>query len=190
MRSILLFTTLLCSSYLFSFSSLASSKINVSYEFYDIYPSQVNSISKELDLKSKTYANGKRYRAEAQWEVQLDYKWKKSKQQCKITKVATTLNVNYVMPQLFSNSVKPEVKERFNKYYQALMHHEEGHKNTGFQAAKELALLIRNMPSMSSCEKLEQRVYEKSQLVLLKYQKIDQQYDKFTSHGHRQGAHI
>jgi len=185
MKTVLLFITLFS-----SINLMASPKVNESYDFYKIYPSQVESLGSELDLKADNKANGKNYRARAQWDVQLDYKWEVSGSNCKISSVTTAVNVNYVMPKLFSESVSTSIKDTFNKYYLALMHHEKGHKNTGVRAAKELALIIRNMPSMSNCQKLSERVTEKSNSILQKYRQLDKNFDKYTKHGHTQGAHI
>lgn len=181
---------LLLTTMLYSLIAIGAPKVYESYDFYEIFPSDISSLNQELDLKAHTKADNKLYRAQTQWQIELSYQWEAVGDNCRISNVDTVLNVTYTMPKLFSDGLDQGIEAKFNRYYKALMNHENGHKQQGLQAAKELSLIIRNMPSMSSCKKLQQRVSEKSNMVIKKYQELDKDFDRYTVHGRSQGAYL
>lgn len=181
-------TALLIIALSYSSTLCASPKINVSFDYYKIYPSEISALASELNLMSLSESDGKRYRAHTAWDLQLDFQWNQQNNRCSIDSIDTTVNITYTMPALYTQEVDRALKAEFNHYYQALMRHEKGHETRAVQAAKELGLMLKSLPAMSSCTQLNKRAHEKSQLIITKYKQLHTQYDEQTQHGRTQGA--
>ena len=171
----------------------AQPKISTSILYYDIHPSGLSYIGKEMHKRSPIKKKGTTFKGHTKWHVKWHFKWKKRKGVCRISQVSTSLNVKYTMPRIpISYSVKPEVLNSFNNYYKALMRHEEGHKNSGLYAARDIesSLLKLSTDNDNDCKRLSSSANRIGHKIINKYNQRDRDYDKKTIHGKSEGVDI
>jgi predicted secreted Zn-dependent protease len=79
------------------------------------------------------------YDALTSWYVYWNCQWEKSDNYCTITSVTTSVHVIFTLPEWIDyDSGKGKLKKRWDKYYRALIDHENGHQDNGIKAAKEI----------------------------------------------------
>ena len=95
------------------------------------------------------------------------------------------------MPKISdSHNVKPEVERVFNQYQSALLKHEQGHKDSGLYAAREIEQKLRSLGACKDCKNLEQAANQTATQIIKKYNERDKNYDLKTDHGRLQGVNI
>lgn len=186
MKKSLLFASL----FLFG-SAHAEPAITVDYTFYDVYPTTYADLQTELTSRSPIVVDEKKYHGYTNWYVNWDFRWNRDNGKCKITSVETTLRVNYTMPKIPRDaSVNTGVRRAFNGYYQALMKHEKGHRDSGLFAAREIEKALLNLDAFDDCHDLETIANQKSREIIEKYVQRDNDYDIRTQRGKLQGADL
>lgn len=176
---------------LVSFPVKAEPNLKIEYQFYDLYPLAKEDLGQEMDRQSPIVENGKKYRGYTSWNVYWQFYWQISNQKCRIDRVTTDLKVKYIMPKISdSHNVKPEVERVFNQYYSALLKHEQGHKDSGLYAAREIEQKLRSLGAYKDCKKLEQAANQTANQIVKKYNERDKNYDLKTDHGRLQGVNI
>ncbi len=168
----------------------ADPKVNEEFSYFLIYPDNPSEIASELSKHSPIKENGKTYKGHTEWNVDWNYWWQTENGECKLNKVKTKVTVIYTMPKLAASHNTNNIKERFDKYYSALLLHEKGHKESGVLAATEIEKILLNLPSKLDCKQLESTVDIKAKNIIRKYNKRDIVYDYKTNHGRTQGAEI
>ena len=165
--------------------------VNTHFDFYDIYPSSKYDLGKEMTSRSPIKSNGKTFYGRTDWRVEWKFRWKKKNGLCKITSVSTFLDVKYTMPRIAKRSeVSQPIRSSFDRYYKALLNHEEGHMKSGLYAAREIQKELFNLGMYKSCERLEKVANNQGSEIIKKYNKRDLDYDKTTNHGKTEGAYI
>ncbi|WP_274690664.1 DUF922 domain-containing Zn-dependent protease [Spartinivicinus poritis] len=169
----------------------AEPNVSISYKFYDIYPKSFKEIEKEMNDRTPILKNGVRYKGYTAWYVKWRFKWWNDGNSCKITSVSTSLDVSYTMPRIPDNfTVNPSIRKAFNNYYQVLLKHEQGHKDSGLFAARDIEKALLGLGSFNNCKTLETAANNKGHQVIKKYNQRDINYDKRTKHGRLQGVDI
>jgi predicted secreted Zn-dependent protease len=80
------------------------------------------------------------------------------------------------------------LKALWTKFIDALQRHEDGHKDHGLKAGKEIETAMLAVKPASNCEDLERAANTAAQAIVTKYQALDEEYDRKTDHGRNQGA--
>jgi predicted secreted Zn-dependent protease len=80
------------------------------------------------------------------------------------------------------------LKALWSKFIVALQSHEDGHKDNGLKAGKEIETAVLAVKPASNCEDLELAANTAAQSVVAKYQELDEVYDRKTDHGRKQSA--
>ena len=148
-------------------------------------------IGREMHTRSPVKKNGITFKGHTKWHVKWNFKWKKRNGICKITQVKTHLNVTYTMPRIpINHPVKLNVRTPFNNYYNALMKHEEGHKDSGLYAARDIEKALLKLPTDIDCNRLSNSANQMGHKIIKKYNQRDINYDKKTKHGKLEGVNI
>lgn len=96
-------------------------------------------------------------------------------------------DITYLMPKLSSKtSLSKHMYNRWNRYYLALFKHEQQHKDYAVSAAKELDLKLNDL-KLQPCAQLEKNISSQAQQILDKYKRLEQDFDRRTEHGIKQG---
>ena len=131
--------------------------------------------------------NGTRYHAYTQKDIKWDYRWIESGSICHVTRIRVSIEVEYLLPQLQSEEkLTEETGKRWNDYYQALLKHEEQHKEFGIQAAYELEKELSGIGQLA-CIHIHTALQNKASQILQKYGDMDKEYDLKTGHGIHEG---
>jgi predicted secreted Zn-dependent protease len=85
-------------------------------------------------------------------------------------------------------SAAPAVVDRWNRYMNALITHENGHRDRGIAAGDKIYNKLSAMRREGSCPVLANDANASANAILAEYNASDSQYDKDTGHGKTQGA--
>lgn len=177
--------------FLVSLPAISEPQIETKFSFYDIYPKTIVDIKRELHKRTPIIIKGKKFRGDTKWYVNWRFKWKKKNGSCQIYSVNTELSVQYTMPTIPNDfPVDSNTRSAFEKYYHALLNHEQGHKNSGLYAARDIEKKLLSLGIFKSCQKLEKIAHKKGKSIIERYNKRDNDYDQRTAHGRLEGVDI
>ncbi len=176
---------------LVSLTAISEPKMDKEFIFYDIYPNTKTELEREMFKRTSIIDNGERFFGDTKWTINWRFKWKKIKGSCHIYKVNTDLKVQYTMPRIPNDfPVDSGIRNSFNKFYDALLKHEKGHKNSGLFAARKIEKQLLSIGAYKDCKKLEKIANQKGKSIIEKFNKRDIEYDKRTRHGRLEGVRI
>ena len=176
-------------SCLLSAAVLAEPETRSSNMYYPVAGNTAEQLWADVLEKSPVRQNAKRHVAYTSWHVNWQFWWLEQVGSCEISKVQTRLDVTYTLPRLKQASSMPEsLVTRWEKYYAALLEHEQGHKDLGIKAANEIEQRISGMGPRANCSQLEQDANAIGKSVIDKYSRIEKKYDRSTKHGLNTGA--
>ena len=99
------------------------------------------------------------------------------------------MRVVFTLPRWANaEAAAPEVLQRWHGYYRALRLHEDGHRDNGIEAAREIERSLRDLPAAEACAAIDQSASLAAKDILRKYNARDRDYDAQTRHGATQGA--
>ncbi len=157
-------------------------------EYYDIYGSNINDLKLEIQKKGSKEGS-KRYDAYTTWRVGWEFETISSNNKCTLKNVIVITEIKIVMPKWVNySSAKKEVRQIWDKYYKALLDHENGHKEIGLKAADEIEKEIKKIKPKSSCDELERDINRNGDYVIAKYNSVEKEYDRKTNHGLNTGV--
>jgi predicted secreted Zn-dependent protease len=168
-----------------------SPAVTVNYVYYQIGGSTAAQLRAQMDTLGPFDAQfgNRRYDALTRWYGSWRYSYIVQNNRCTIERVLVNTNVTITLPQWNPPSqASRQLQRKWNRYIQALQTHENGHKQHGIEAGKEIFKLLNNLPSYRSCQDLQTAANNKSNQIIAKYNQRDIDYDRRTQHGRTQGA--
>jgi predicted secreted Zn-dependent protease len=81
-----------------------------------------------------------------------------------------------------------DLVERWNRYHTALQRHEDGHKEHGLGAARDVREKLRALDAEPDCDSMNREANAVANRVVEQYKAKDRTFDKETRHGASQGA--
>ena len=121
------------------------------------------------------------------WYVTWRYRYNNFGNTCAITSVATRVTVTIALPKWDGEiAAVNDTRSKWSRFLAALELHEQGHRQLGIDAAKDIDRAISGM--RGRCDTLEARVSEAGNAILNKYRQFELDYDRDTDHGATQGA--
>ena len=163
--------------------------VDVKVDYYWVSGRTASEIRNDLNRKTPIRQDGKKYDAHTDWFVKWNFWWNESSGLCTIKKVETRVDVQYVLPKLNrSGSIPSSLKQKWETYKKAFLHHENGHKDMGVRAAREIEKEIRNMAPRRTCKQLEIDANRLGDKIVKKYKDVEREYDRKTNHGMNEGA--
>lgn len=169
--------------------STANTKVTV--EHYEASPATPRDFSRAFFAATPIQVEGKPYLGQTHWHVYWDYKTQPVGSLCRVQSVSTRTEIRYIMPRLGNEATLPvDTVRRFRDYYSHLLVHEEGHGDSGRQAADDIRSALTQLAPQARCEDLGPLVERTAQGVIARYSQRDKDYDLSTQHGRSQGADI
>jgi len=171
-------------------SAFDKDNVMVEYNYYDIRGNKADELRKQLDaLGPFSEKNRRNYDGLTRWQVSWKSKYRYQGDECLEFKVSTQAQITYTMPKWVNYQKGPvSLRKRWDKYYNALDTHEQGHGKHGVMALKEIERSLPKIENGKSCQELEQAFKEEVDDIIGKYNRIDVKYDEETQHGFTQGA--
>lgn len=107
---------------------------------------------------------------------------------CRMTSVTTRVEVDYLLPRwLDPGRASPETRAQWERYERALKIHEDGHRDIGIGAAREIEKTLRGLTGRT-CPELERDANDTAQRLLEEARERERDYDRMTNYGATQGA--
>jgi len=108
---------------------------------------------------------------------------------CRVSEVHVKVSATLQMPDwLDRDRAPPDLQSRWSAFYQALMVHEEGHRDNGVRAGNDFMRRIGALGGAADCPTLSANIAALGQQLTTEYQSVDDAYDRTTRHGATQGA--
>jgi predicted secreted Zn-dependent protease len=169
----------------------AEPEISVKTQHYAVYGSTAKEIRSYMSERSPAMAEGRKYDGYTSWRVRWNYNFDQEEGYCYLAKIKTEVKVTIMMPELRLKQTLPyQLQQDWNTYYDALTKHENGHRDYGIKATKEIDAALNEMDGESSCELLKQKANANARSILNKYKVLEKAYDRDTEHGLTQGAYF
>jgi len=162
-------------------------RVHTSYYYVDGPSATV--LAAQIEQKGPPDADGKRYAGKTKWDVQWKFKHEQHGVTCEMKEVAVAVGVAQTLPRWRSEKKGvAALKTRWQQFTDALKRHEDGHKDHGVAAGREIEAALLAAKPASNCEDLAARANSAADAIVKKYQKLDQEYDRKTGHGRSEGA--
>ncbi len=158
--------------------------INIETHYYEVDGKNAQEIRKDMKRKHPDA-----YDAYTAWRVDWRFFWFETAKDCHLTKVKTTVGVKFTLPKLVENNqADKETQQRWARYYQALIEHENGHRDFGIRTAEAIESALLAMGSRQNCIILERDANNLGYGILNQAIADEKQYDIDTQHGMKYGA--
>ncbi len=156
--------------------------------YYDVEGDDLQSIRQSMNTQRSTAVKGG-YDAYVSWFLTWRFRYDDDLKGCKINAVSTKLKVKYILPRwVDSERSSSKTNAHWQKYYAALLEHEQGHRDWGVNAAIAIEQRLLAMPYASNCLSLRRDAQSLAVRVLADYLRREKRYDRDTRHGATQGA--
>ncbi len=163
----------------------AEPKTSIKFQNYQISGATEEELRESMRRSSP--ATGGHF-AFTNWNIHWNYKYAQAGDGCRLTSSQVSLDVTYRMPEWRgAESASGKLKSKWKKFSQALQTHEDGHKNTGVDAA---AMVEKNLQGLGvvGCGEIDPAVRRAAQTAIQAYKAKEIEYDRKTEHGKNQGA--
>ncbi len=162
-------------------------RLHTSYYYID-GPS-ASLLAAQLDQNGPVGSDGKHYPGRTRWDIQWKFKHEQQGTACSMKDVAVAVGIAQTVPKWRGEDKGASgLKALWTKFIDALQRHEDGHKDHGLKAGKEIETAILAVKPASNCEDLDLAANTAAQAIVTKYQALDEEYDRKTDHGRNQGA--
>lgn len=155
---------------------------------YAITGKSAGELRRQLDTLGPKDQSG-RFDAYTHWNVRWTYSYDRTAAACAVTDVKVTVTVKITMPEWSPPpDASPELVSSWNRYIKALERHENGHRDNGVAAGRDVLSTLRSFGSRGTCTKSGEDANATGLEVVKRYQAKDKDYDRTTGHGRTQGA--
>ncbi len=166
----------------------AGVNVETKHENYTIRGASADALRSDLARLGPKDQDGSHH-AYTRWNVRWSYPYARSPGSCATGKANVSVTVTFTMPEWEPPSDAPaELVERWNKYIKALEHHENGHKEHGLGAARDVLRKLERLEAEPDCDSMNREANAAANRVVEDYKAKDKAYDRDTRHGATQGA--
>jgi predicted secreted Zn-dependent protease len=184
MRKILLMLAVLASTTIH-----AEPLVRLHTSYYYIDGASATVLAAQLDQNGPLGSDGTRHPGRTRWDIQWKFGHEEKGTACSMTAVAIAVGVAQTVPRWRGEEKGAAgLKALWTKFIAALQRHEDGHKQNGLKAGKEIEAAVLAVKPASNCEDLEAAANAAAQAVVKKYQALDEEYDRKTSYGRNEGV--
>ncbi|OLP17694.1 hypothetical protein BST81_15355 [Leptolyngbya sp. 'hensonii'] len=162
----------------------------VKMTYYTITGSTAQELREQMNAVGPTDSNAnRRFDARTDWYVRWNYRYESRGGNCQITTAQVKTEVTILMPQWHpSSEVSQALVQRWQRYITALKAHEDGHKDHGLNAGREILSKLQGFSAYPTCPELESAANQAARSIIQRYNQKDITYDQTTGHGASQGA--
>ena len=159
--------------------------------FYYVSGSSATVLAAQLDQKGPVGEDGKRYAAKTRWDVQWKFNHDQKGETCGVKDVAVAVGIAQNLPKWGGEDKGPDaLRKRWDKFADALKRHEDQHREHGMKAGEEIEAALLAVKPASNCEDLDKAANAAGEKIIEKYRGRDQEFDRSTDHGRKQGARL
>lgn len=156
-------------------------------QWYEVHQSAETPLLLALNAASPVKVGGRIFHGYTAWDIRWNFRWNTSAVGlCEIRSITTHLSVTMTLPRLASST--PEGAAEFDRYFAALMAHEQGHRSIALEAARQVDRTIAGLRPMADCRQLEAEANAAGMAILEAAKRRELDYDVTTRQGCTQGA--
>ena len=160
-------------------------------EYYDVTGSTAEELWDQIDKLGPSDEFGEKYGGRTTSGIDWNIKRRVEGEKCVIGGFTFTHKLTYLYPRWTPPSgVSQDLIDKWNSYTKALEIHEKGHRDIELRQTNEQFAALKNLPTYSTCEELDQASEDLSNELQAEYTEINRQYDNDTNHGKTQGARL
>ena len=131
-------------------------RLHTSYYYIDGPSATV--LAAQLDQNGPVGTDGSHYAGRTRWDVQWKFRHEQQGTSCSMKDVAVMIGVAQTMPRWRGEDKGAAgLKTLWTKFLDSLQRHEDGHKEHGLKAGKEIEAAVLAVKPASNCEDLERR---------------------------------
>ena len=109
--------------------------------------------------------------------------------ECRMTSVGVDVRVVISMPDWKDrDQAPPDLVRQWDTFYEALLRHEKGHARITRQQANRVRQQMSRLGARPRCSTLSAEANEVGNQILKKSQRLQDEYDRRTDHGKKEGA--
>ena len=132
-------------------SSMEMSKAQETIKYYDVRGSTIEELRREVYSRGPYDSTGQRFAGWAEWRIRWWFDREQVPQGCKISRAVTETDIEYTLPRwVDADNAQPELRERWDRFLEALTLHEQGHGELARALAAEIEFAIRNLPPVQT----------------------------------------
>ena len=170
---------------IFGSTSWAEPPVTESNTYYDIHGNTLEQLMNEMHHKSGHTFGA----AFTDWRVSWVADRAQTPKGFVVTKSNTKLTITYRYPRWVDEAQAPaELRKKWDTYCKALIIHEKGHGAIAMEAAREVDKAVMAVKPEKYVQSLYGRVNVAGNKVLKEYRKKEEDYDRVTRFGQKQGA--
>lgn len=159
------------------------------YEYYEVCGCSEKELQCDLKQKCFSWNNGKKYDSLTLWDVKWDHGYDRAPQACSTDSFRVTVDIIFRYPKWArADDVPRPLVEKWERYLQNLVIHENGHRDIVVKAANELSQSVAEFPPAPTCAELDRKVRAMCRERMQKMNDDQKVYDEATGHGVTQGA--
>jgi predicted secreted Zn-dependent protease len=156
---------------------------------YKITGNSVQELKAHMNELGPVDKNKRHHDAYTTWYVTWNFDCGNFGSASRAERIRVKVEVKYIFPKWEPPGNAPaELVKKWNVYTAALQKHEDGHRDIGLQAAREILDKLESLPSALSCQEVGRAVNETGQKILNLHRQTEVKYDLETRHGATQGA--
>lgn len=166
-------------------------QVNFNIVHYEVQGKTTDEIQRSLFERTPVLMPGGRYGAVTHNRIRTNYSAVGNKSGgCEIKNVRVVLDSTVVLPRLVTPNVSPAVRREWDRYINALAHHEQLHANNGKHIAQTVSQRLFGLKSQHQCDVTLRQLKSGIDHLIKGMAKWDDELDRRTNHGRSQGAFL
>ncbi|HET7671787.1 MAG TPA: DUF922 domain-containing protein [Burkholderiales bacterium] len=122
---------------------------------------------------------GSRVWGQCQWDIKWKFKHRREPGSCRIGEVRLDVTATMKLPRwVDEDQGNAQLRAQWNDFSRRLRQHEDGHKNNGIAAARDLVRRLKGLGEFPSCELLDAEIRRQGERVISEYQQLDLAFDR------------
>jgi predicted secreted Zn-dependent protease len=161
---------------------------SIDVQYYDVVGASSQALRAQLRERGPRDANG-RWAAATRWNVSWSFPYLADEVGCVGGPVNVQVAISFTFPRWTTPTQGgPGLAERWQRYLDAVVQHEHGHRDIAVEGADALRLALASLPPTPTCEQFALNAQATADNFMTRYNERQVQYDRLTDHGATQGA--
>ena len=141
--------------------------------------------------QARPWKNKSSYDGQTDWRIDWRFQVTTVGQSCRCDSFTTQTAITITLPRWTApTNAPPEVRNAWISFFTALSKHEAGHAQNAQAAVNEMHQRVNRLPTETDCTVLKKRIDETAGSVVAKFRRRDDEFDRQTGHGVREGAFL
>lgn len=164
--------------------------VRMTTNYYKVYGATTRDVRESIN-RFKPWKERRSMDAQTDWTVRVKASVGEAGGVGRLQSFETEATITITMPTWSPPPVATEgLTNRWQRYFTALLRHENGHAAHALKAAAEVRRRVTAIREPLPGQELSRKISDTVNAVLKEYREKDEEYDRQTRHGVEQGAHF